>query len=370
MNYAVIGLGFGDEGKGMVTDYLCSQDPNSVVVRFSGGHQAGHTVCVGDKRHVFSNFGSGSLRGIPTYWSPRCTIDPVGIMKEYSVLIDKGVKPVLYIDKDCPVVTPFDIEQNILTNKKTQHGTCGVGFGATLAREDSFYSLLASDLFFPTVVDIKLGLIKKFYGHKRDISLDGFLADTEKLLQTADIKITSGIPYFLSDRNFIYEGSQGILLDQNIGFFPHVTRSNTGTKNLPIGMTHDDELFLVTRAYQTRHGNGVMTNENIPHNIKADVRETNVKNKHQGVFRKTLLDIDLLQYGISRDYNLSHWHNRTLVITCLDHIEDEYRFTYKGEIINCNHEDDFIRKISGLLGRERVLVSRTPYSDSISEYSD
>ncbi len=73
-NRAVIGLGFGDEGKGVVTEYLCSQDPeHTVVVRFSGGQQAGHKVCKGDTEHIFSNFGSGTLSGCPTYWSEHCT---------------------------------------------------------------------------------------------------------------------------------------------------------------------------------------------------------------------------------------------------------------------------------------------------------
>ena len=64
----VVGLGFGDEGKGITTDYLCSQNANSLVVRFSGGQQCGHNVCLGELSHVHSNFGSGTLRGVPSFF--------------------------------------------------------------------------------------------------------------------------------------------------------------------------------------------------------------------------------------------------------------------------------------------------------------
>ena len=66
----VIGLGFGDEGKGITTSYLCKKlEGTKIVVRFNGGHQAGHTVVFNGKRHIFSSWGSGTLQGIPTYWS-------------------------------------------------------------------------------------------------------------------------------------------------------------------------------------------------------------------------------------------------------------------------------------------------------------
>ena len=127
MNKAVIGLGFGDEGKGFTTDYLCSQHPNSLVVRFNGGHQAGHTVVYNGLRHVFSNFGSGTLRGCPTYWSEHCTVDPIGVLNELIVLRDNGVTPKLYIDAECPITTPFDIHNNRKVEDSNSHGSCGVG---------------------------------------------------------------------------------------------------------------------------------------------------------------------------------------------------------------------------------------------------
>ncbi|HSY75885.1 MAG TPA: adenylosuccinate synthetase, partial [Bacteroidia bacterium] len=64
----VVGLGYGDESKGSTTAFLCQQGSNPLVIRYCGGHQAGHTVIYSGKRHVFSNFGSGTLQGAPTYW--------------------------------------------------------------------------------------------------------------------------------------------------------------------------------------------------------------------------------------------------------------------------------------------------------------
>jgi adenylosuccinate synthase len=91
----IIGLGFGDEGKGITTDYLCSQYPDgSIVVRFSGGQQAGHTVIHNGIKHVHSNFGSGTLRNIPSYFSEHCTVYPNTIKKERSVLLSKGIDPI------------------------------------------------------------------------------------------------------------------------------------------------------------------------------------------------------------------------------------------------------------------------------------
>lgn len=133
MKNIVIGLGFGDEGKGMVTDFLCSHLPSSkIVTRFSGGHQAGHTVELKGYRHVFSNFGSGTLRGIPTYWSERCTVDPIGLVNELTILLNQGFKPRLYINQNCPITTPYDKSVQQIKNREgvNQFNTCGVGFGS------------------------------------------------------------------------------------------------------------------------------------------------------------------------------------------------------------------------------------------------
>lgn len=360
---AVIGLGFGDEGKGSVTNYLCSRFPGSLVIRYSGGHQAGHTVMIKDLKHVFSNFGSGTLQGTPTYWSEYCTINPTGILNELSLLTAKGIDPILYINRDCPVTTPYDIWNNQENIKNRKHGTCGVGFGETLKREKKHYSLKYKDLFSPTILKIKLEGIAEYY-NQNYIKSAVFMDACMKITDTANFKITEDIPEGFN--NLIFEGSQGLLLDQNFGFFPHVTRSNTGTKNI-LEMGYEPDLYLVTRAYQTRHGNGPMTNTEYGHNIKPNPYEVNVRNEYQGEFRISLLDLDLLNYAINSDEHIKEAVNKHLIITCLDQMRNEYRFTYQGKIVYCNDESEFIALIATYLDIEKVLISKSPYSDKIIE---
>lgn len=364
---AVIGLGFGDEGKGLVTNYLCLQNPEALVVRYSGGQQAGHTVVKDDKRHVFSNFGSGTLNGNPTYWSQYCSVDPIGIYNELQTLLRINIKPNLYIYLKCPVTTPY--EKHSLGRSITD-GTCGTGVGQTFQREENHYSLLFEDLFIPTILEIKLDLIKEYYkdicGLISQEEIDVFLYCVNKVINSKYIHLSFNIP---KDQDIIFEGSQGLLLDQNIGFFPHVTRSNTGSKNIlelntyPYG-TSELEYFMVTRAYQTRHGNGPMTHfEDFCH-IIANPLETNVSNKFQGDFRVSLLDLDLLEYGMKKDGMVYKNKIESLVITCLDQLEDYY-FVYKGKVVKCFDEKDFIEKVSQILGFINVYISKSDKSENI-----
>lgn len=363
---AVIGAGFGDEGKGLVTDYLCTQYDNPLVIRFSGGQQAGHHVVVdANRQHVFSNFGSGTFQGAPTYWSNNCTIDPVGIVNELDLLLKIGIKPLLYIDERCPVTTPYDIAHNRKSEEVNRHGSCGLGVGATIEREENFYSLVFGDLFCPAILEIKLDLIRNYYGS--NAVMDDFLFCCDQIIHSEHIRVSDGIPG-KGFETYVFEGSQGLLLDQRIGFFPHVTRSNTGTQNI-LKMGYAPKVFLITRAYQTRHGNGVMTNEKIPHNIKDNPYEKNNANGYQGPFRRSLLDLDLIKYGISRDTYIRENRHKTLIITCLDLIENEYRFTIGNKIVYSYDQNDFVAKIIDFLGIDDVLLSKSPFSSAMTKFS-
>lgn len=365
----IIGLGFGDEGKGLFTDYLCSHHTNPLVIRYTGGHQVGHTVVTDTNSHVFSNFGSGTLQNASTYWSKYCTVEPVGLLKELDILLEKGIIPKLNIDSQCPITTPYDIESNKETEETNKHGSIGVGYGATLNREENYYSLKFGDLFYPDIFKTKLEAIKNFYHldtstRKYDIVLEPFYEAVDMITSLEYIKKVTDVTLCLHT-NHIYEGAQGLLLDKHFGFFPNVTRSNLGTKNiLELNMNYNLEIFLVTRAYQTRHGNGFMTNETISHNILTNPNETNTFNAYQGDFRRTLLDVSLLEYAIEQDLYIKN-SKKNLVITCLDHMVNDYRFTYKGEIISCNNEEDFVQKICGILKIRSVYLSRSPNSKNI-----
>jgi len=363
--YAVIGLGFGDEGKGLTVNSLCKDVKNPLVIRYNGGHQAGHTVTMDDgESHIFSNFGSGSWQGAETYWSKYCTFDPVGVQREFNIFRKKNGNPVLYVDKNAPVTTPFEKNYNKRSDAM-KHGTCGVGVSATYKREAANCSLLVGDLLTPAVVEMKLQAIMTYYVEKHGMGtitpdqLEGFLNACEFVRKSSSIHV---VPYFHAGPydQVIFEGAQGLLLDQNIGFFPHVTPSNTGTKNI-LEMGHKEPwCFLVTRAYQTRHGNGPMTNEKLRNDFIIDnPKETNQQNDFQGKFRKTMLDLDLLKYAIGRDDYINMTYKKTLVVTCLDQMQ-VFMYTADGKVVAHKDQISFLKGISKFLKIKNVLACASP----------
>jgi adenylosuccinate synthase len=299
-------------------------------------------------------------------------VHPLGVVNELEILKSLGISPQLFIDERSPLTTPFEIKSNQRISQK--HGTCGVGVGETFKREEEFYSFTYGDIFFHGIIERKLELLKNRYRSilsKDDFelaesNLPGFIEHCFIMMESDEIERTYSIPKEFDSR--IFEGSQGLMLDQHIGYFPHVTRSNTGSTNLG-SLTYGApvEYWLVTRAYQTRHGNGPMSNEHIPHNIKEDPEETNVTNEWQGEFRRTLLDVDQLLYAISRDHVIRQSKYKKLIITCLDHIEGDYRYTRGGKIVYCNNAEDFSCRVAEELSIEEIFISTTPYSNLIQK---
>ena len=311
----VLGTQFGDEGKGLTTSFLCSQTENPLVVRFNGGHQAGHTVVDDGNRHVFSNFGSGTLQGVPTYWGQDCTIHPTSIINEYKAL-PRTIVPTLIVHRHCPVVTPWDIKANQVKEDNTKHGSVGVGFGTTIQRHEDFYKLYAQDLANTDILRAKLKLIEGYYEwYVPEEEVEMFIQsckDVLRIIQFPDRPLMDYTP--------IYEGAQGIMLDQDFGFFPHVTRSNTTSKNVVTRYPKVNDVFYVTRTYQTRHGAGPMTNEDYIE-LKNNEKETNMTNKYQGNFRTGIIDPQLIKYAIQCDQTFSKGLKKNLVVTCMDQHE-------------------------------------------------
>ena len=346
-----VGLGYGDEGKGAFVNYKCSMAKRPMVVRFNGGHQVGHTVVAKGKRHIFSNFGSGTFQGTPTFWSRFCTVSPTGVFKEGRVLRDMGINPVIYYDAEAMVTTPFDIIQNQNLENTFHHGSVGVGFGQTIQRNEDMYHLYMRDLLYPEIRDQKhKNIISRYYRLTFDPEFKTNQNKvTKKLynefLEACDdlvirYQIRNGLKG-LYDYDFIFEGSQGIMLDQNYGFFPNVTRSNCTTKNalelikeIETGLSTklNIQTYYVTRAYQTRHGNGPITNESLDTSyIKDNPLETNVGG-YQGEFRKSVLDLDLLKYAVECDKYHNSIGRKNMVITCLDQVPEKIPVTKKGEL--------------------------------------
>lgn len=335
MNKIVVGLGFGDEGKGLTTSFLVeNSNSDSIVVRHNGGQQAGHTVMYLDKKHVFSQLGSGTLQGLPTYFGSKCTFYPNSFLREYEMLAEYAPKVIL--NPKVQITTILDIEYNRwLENTRpinTRHGSVGMGFGQTIKRsEEHFHNIYAMDLFYPVVLKAKLANLVDYYKRKGVQAPDDFISTTMDMCRETALRVSIDEDGLLSDyTDVIYETSQGVLLDQHHGFFPNVTRSNTTSKNameMSSEFFYDDvEIYYVTRTYQTRHGNGFMSGEGISPVLKNAEEETNKSHNYQGEFRTSNLDVELLRYAIECDRLYSGYDvKRNLVITCNDQLEIDYR---------------------------------------------
>lgn len=331
----VLGTSFGDEGKGRTTDFLCQESNNPIVVRFSAGQQAGHTVIRDGVKHVFSNFGSGTLQNIPTYISHHCTLYINTLINELGLLIEKGFFPKIYVNPLTKLTTPYDVAFNRIIDFKKGHGTCGLGVGATMKRDSTTgYKLYAIDLINQNLLEAKLESIKNW--HYTLINEDDkelfeesyskeefhFYDSLDRIKDFLEIQPTN----FLNDfTEIIFEGSQGILLDMDHGVFPNVTWANTTSKNALEICNHlgikDITTYYITRCYQTRHGNGWMSNQK-EINLINNSEEINIYNQYQGEFRVSELDYDLLNYSIQVDKIYNQNSKYHMVVTCLDQRKD------------------------------------------------
>lgn len=316
----VLGLGFGDEGKGITTDLLCSNNPNAIVVRFSGGQQAAHTVKIGERKHIHSSFCSGALRGHPSYIAEHCTFHPGFFEVEKESLEKKGGNTEIFIHPLAKISTPFDVWHNRNNRQNLKDGSCGKGIGATMKRNESGFKLYAIDLLLhPNAFKEKLKAIGNYYGLLHEDSLKEELTFFVEVVAKNKWQI---VDYsMLVNEPLIFEGSQGILLDMDHGFFPHVTYAHTTSKNAisiceRIGR-EDLETFYVSRCYQTRHGAGWMNNEQELELINNE-EETCLENAYQGKLRFAEFDAHLASYALNVDKIYNPKSQETLVITCLD----------------------------------------------------
>lgn len=383
-NHVVVGLGYGDEGKGVLTDYLASELGNAVVVRHNGGHQCGHTVRMPDGRaHVFSNFGAGTFRQAPVFFSNYCTIDPIGILNESAALRKMGVSPVLFVDPMAMVVTPFDKFFNINDSRNLSHGTVGVGFGACVERNLGPCKLFAQDLFYPSVLIRKLEAVKNYYQARLKANcVDSSLAGLELEIMgiegfweavggiCGEIRLMTEKQLFTAGfDHFIFEGGQGILLDMEFGIYPNMTRSFTTSRNafeilLRNNQTTRSAIYYATRAYQTRHGNGWMSSEERPVSLVNDQEETNTGGGYQGAFRKGLLDLDMLSYALQCDANYAGDAVKHLVVSCLDQMTS-WEYTRNGQVVQVSDLGSFLQAITLC---DSVFINGSPYSETMSKW--
>jgi len=395
----VIDGGYGDAGKGLVTDFL-SQNWADLTVRFNGGSQALHTVKLpGGPSHAFSHFGSGSLRGVPTYLTEYFIVNPATFMKEYKELEKKIKVPTTFVHEDCMVTTLLDmrINQAIENSRgKNRHGSVGVGINETVTRHlDTPYKItvgmLAHDL--PGVLKIvediyndyavgrliSLGMAEDAILEIKEYDLDKILDGTRRQAEfftSHAILVERDDWIFDHYDNVVFEGAQGLLLDEFHPNFPYVTRSRTGIYNvnsLIKGYKNAKvEIYYVTRVYATRHGAGPFPTEVVGDLNLFDFPyvfedSTNVPHPYQGTMRVGYLDVDVLKESIHDDLKDFKGYPDAvrLVITCMDQVWDNVVFQRHNKLVEMEPQDfgPWMKKFIGF----PVMLN---YSDETPESMD
>lgn len=349
----VIGANFGDEGKGLMTDYFAhearQQGKSCLVVCHNGGSQRGHTVVSpSGVRHVFHHFGSGSFEGADTYLSSKFIVNPILFQRELADLDEKGIAVKCFIDKNCRFTTPFDMMVNQIAEEYRgdgKHGSCGLGIFETIVRSKTDLSNTVCQFASQSVADRKrfLDAIATRYvpDRLRQLGIQNIPSKWMDILKNKDNIIENYIEDFLqmlehvqlvngdivdAYEYVIFEGAQGLLLDQNnISYMPHLTPSNTGIKNpLDIigGREADIEVCYVSRTYMTRHGAGRFDTECSKFDINADIVDlTNVPNPYQDTIRYGMLELEDLKNRICSDFGTAFNGTKSLAMTHLNEYE-------------------------------------------------
>lgn len=296
---AVIGSNFGDEGKGLMVDYLCATEGTGMVVRFNGGAQAGHTVVTPDgQRHVFRHFGSGTFWGAPTFLSQFFVCNPLVALKEADQLLGLNITPVLYAHPNCLVTTFADMIINQEREDKRgdkRHGSVGIGIHETIRRSDiPELKITMADLWNNVSLEKRLHEIYTKYAiYRTGEAIKNPESMISSFLKFCELFADAVHPLGIAQcKEPIFEGAQGLLLDQdNNEYFPHLTHSKTGLHNVRIlcqqAGINDIDAYYVSRTYLTRHGAGKLPGENPTMRYEDN---TNFKHPFQGELRFAPLD--------------------------------------------------------------------------------
>lgn len=353
---AVIGANFGDEGKGLLTDYFAAKDASrTAVVRANGGAQAAHTVVTPEgTRHVFHHFGSGTFIGAATILGEAFIVNPLLWDIERREI---GSHPTVYAHADARVTTPYDmaVNQEIERQRSNRrHGSCGVGiFETTVRSVDPDFHLAVRHLRDRAALRQRLDRIRREYVPARlerlgisspsavlaerlssDVLLDNYLDVCRWFCDAVQVVPDHGC--LRRYENVVFEGAQGLLLDEcNRRFAPHLTPSRTGLYE-PCRIMEELGLggmraVYVTRAYMTRHGAGPFPTEDAGLFYPDP---TNVHNEFQGSLRFGILDLDLMAESVRADVD----ENRQgvdvevrVAVTCLDQVGVKVRWKSNGE---------------------------------------
>ena len=272
MNKAVIGLQWGDEGKGKIVDYL-SEDFD-LVVRYQGGNNAGHTVIVDDTTYKLNLIPSGVIRGKDCYLGQGVVLDPDHFSKEYDQIVKKIKNPNVFLSSNISLILEYHkqldkINESILNNEK-KIGTTSKGIGPAYQDKVGRKSIKLYDLKSKNIIEEKIHSIKKFYDpilekfNESKINVEQTVKDLQIFYELVkDLIIDNSLIKKFQNKKILFEGAQGALLDLDHGSYPFVTSSNTVSSNIVIGsaLQVDYQTIGIFKAYATRVGNGPFPSE-------------------------------------------------------------------------------------------------------------
>ena len=378
--FVLAGLGYGDEGKGTITDFLVDKFKVQTVVRYNGGPQCGDDVITPDgKHHTFTQFGSGTFAGATTYLSEHMLVDPLALIPEAAHLREVGISnpfDLLEVDVRCPIVTPFQRAVNRLKERQRgngRHGSCGVGLSElvidmTHLPEDEHF--LIGDLSKPGVVAQKLDNYRKVNFKKileylgevpdgdplKEVLLDSdtsrlvnrYVAVGELLKKRSSGRLTD----LLKAPVTVFEGAQGVLLDQYWGFQPHttwsdITYTNADTiLNTHVPMRHEVEYIGIMRAHASRHGAGPFVTEEDLGEMYND--PYNNPSEWQGSFRVGHVDMVSARYAckvLGKVTAIAVTNlDRPSKLACVRYVGDKSGIDKEGQIIKTEKPDFFFQE--------------------------
>ena len=331
----VIGSNFGDEGKGLMTDYFCHQSTSRgescIVAMSNGGAQRGHTVTdPSGTKHVFKHFGSGTLAGADTYCTYDFILNPMTFRKEIEELNNVGYAPKVYVHPNCKWSTPYDMIINQIieeSREEKKHGSCGMGIWETVYRyqkkpcvfnlfEFAHLSFDSQVQYLKSIRDSYMIERLKEYNIKSvpekwkhivysNYLIEHFIKDVKFMVLCIRVAEDSILTKY---QNVVFENGQGLLLDQNQTLYgDNTTPSNTGVLN-PLNVIDNVfsnanlEVCYVTRTYLTRHGAGRFNEECDKSLINKDMQDlTNQTNEFQGHLRYGELIVNDLVDRVEHD---------------------------------------------------------------------
>lgn len=279
-NVVVIGTQWGDEGKGKVVDLLTEQV--SAVVRFQGGHNAGHTLVIDGEKTVLHVIPSGILHdGVQCVIGNGVVLEPHELLKEVRALEVRGV-PVrdrLLISPACPLILPYHVQLDLAREEARglkKIGTTGRGIGPAYEDKVARRGLRIGDMFYWQEFGAKLNEVMEYhnfmlveYYKSRPVDFAKTLDDCAAIAEQIKSLVCDVVPVLHDMRergeNILFEGAQGAMLDIDLGTYPYVTSSNTTAGGTAVGSgfgpAYLDYVLGITKAYATRVGSGPFPTE-------------------------------------------------------------------------------------------------------------